>query len=177
MQFKSLETIYVAILVIFLMLTPTFMGLFKKFGVFLFALITMIICVVPSFVSTILAGINYPFTNYNESIMFGLKFNAKEPVFQLEATAAALGNVAIKIGKYASYDIVKENESVRIDPADRALYKGIFDGIAAKGGKMLGSLYSIFVQQIFEHADARWFSPLTAFIMAAIGAVWFISIL
>ncbi|ORD93942.1 NTT2 [Enterospora canceri] len=177
MQYKSFETTYVSLLVIFLMLTPMFMGLFRKFGVFLFALVTLLCCLIPTIISAFFATMNYPFTRYNAKVMFGLGMNVSEPKFQMEALMAALGNVAIKIGKYAFYDVVKEGVSVRIDPANRAVYKGIFDGVAAKGGKMLGSFYIILAQQIFGVNDARWFSPLTVIVMCLISVLWLFAIL
>lgn len=175
--YNSNENIIVSLVVIFLMLTPAFAKLFQLFGVFLFALVTMLCCAFSAVSAMIFAAINYPFTNFNQKIMLGISIPAKKPIFQTEATFAMLSNLLIKIGKYAFYDIVKENISARIDPADRALYKGIFDGVASKGGKMLGSIMGLILTTVTGVKDIRYSTPFNCVVILAICAGWFFCIL
>lgn len=175
--YNSKENIIVSLVVIFLMLTPAFSKLFQVFGVFAFALVTLLCCLFSSLSSTFFAAMNYPFTNFNKKIMFGISIPAKQPHFKLEAVFAMLSNLMIKIGKYAFYDIVKENVSARIDPADRALYKGVFDGVASKGGKMLGSIIGLILTNITGVSDIRYSTPAYAVFIGAICVGWFFCIL
>ena len=170
--FKSNENSIVAMTVIFLMLTPLFALVFKRTGIFLFAFTTLLFCVVSTISALYYAAMNYPFGNFNKKILFGLYVPANEPQFEREAIAAATSNILIKIGKYAFYDLVKENVSTRIDPSDRALYKGVFDGVAAKAGKMLGSVYGIINENIFGANDARYTTPLAMIIATILAIMW-----
>ncbi|KAL6122818.1 hypothetical protein NUSPORA_00076 [Nucleospora cyclopteri] len=178
MSYKAYESFLVAIVVIMLMLSPAFARAFKKFGVFLFGLVPLFLCGWSGLSSYYFASINYPFTNNDKNVFLGFKLTERtEPIFEAECNNAALNNVLIKIGKYAFYDIVKESISARIDPDNRAVYKGVFDGIATKGGKMLGSFYGILMDQFFATSDARYYTSVTAIVICVICFAWFLSVL
>ena len=176
-SYSMSENSLTAMIVIFLMLTPVFAKMFKILGVFTFATITLCCCMFSAITSVIFAAINYPYTNYGSGILFGIKFSSTAPVFKTECSFAMISNMLIKIGKYAFYDIVKENVATRIDPSVRALYKGVFDGVAAKGGKMLGSILGIILANITGVKDARYSTPFFSAVVLLIAIGWFFCII
>jgi len=72
--YKSNESNFVGITVIFLMLSPMFSRAFKKFGVFTFGLFPVAFCIWSGISSFYLAANNYPFTNKNNTVLGGIKF-------------------------------------------------------------------------------------------------------
>ncbi|KAL6122506.1 ATP-ADP carrier protein [Nucleospora cyclopteri] len=171
--YRSYEFAVSAFIVIFLMVVPVFRRLFDKFGVLLFSTVSILLCFFPSLSSFYFSAYNFPITNYDRPLLFGVKFDCSEPKFTQEAFFTTLGNTFIKISKFSFYDIIKENITSKIDPEVRSIYKGIFDGLMPRIGRLSGSLYIIIVSILFTSSDMRFISPLTLIISGILCMLWF----
>ncbi|EPR79683.1 ADP/ATP carrier protein [Spraguea lophii 42_110] len=82
-----------------------------------------------------------------------------------------------KVMKYASFDICKEAISMRIDPQYRSQFKGIYDGMCGKMGKMLGSIIGFIITILFNTQDVREASFVYLIISMIFAVIWIITII
>lgn len=170
-RYKSTECIITSMINIILMLLPFFKKLFSIFGIFTFGLVIVIWPVATLLAYSILVAINYPFTTGGKTVLCGFGISRHHPNFEGESILTCLLNIASKVSKYSFYDIIKESVSAKIDPLNRVFYKGIFDGLVPKCGKLLGTAYVITASLIIGFDDLRRYTFITFFVMCVFGAL------
>lgn len=172
--FKSFDLIFTSIATSCIVISPISL-LPQKFGIRIFAFIPLFIATLGAIIQFILGLVNYPLTG-NDNIwpFHNLNFANKFPY--AEAVCGTMVQSLIKISKYAFFDIVKESIAMKIDPTDRPLFKGVFDGSITKFGKSVGSIYGIVMFNIFQAADARYYFPVTALLIGIFGILWFTAV-
>ncbi|ORD94832.1 NTT1 [Enterospora canceri] len=176
-KYKSIECFLTSAISVYLMLVPVFKRIFGTVGILGFAAVVCAACTVPDFLICLFSTINYPFTHFGERSLFTFGINSATAYFEWEAFLVMTSNLLSKVGKYSFYDVIKESLSVKIDPEKRIIYKGIFDGLAQKIGKLLASIYVIVLVNVFHKNDVRYFAFLTFMIRAALfGLVFFMMI-
>lgn len=168
---KSRETSYTAFATIIVLLTPV-SRLFEWFGVISSGGLPVLITFIGTVATCIMACINYPACG--EENMAGFKWLGEFKKRHEAESFIALATVsAVKVSKYAFFDIVKEAIAMKINPADRALYKSVFDGICGKLGKLFGSFYHIIMENITGGVlDARYFAPVTLILTFLLCLLW-----
>ncbi|EEQ83030.1 hypothetical protein NCER_100161 [Vairimorpha ceranae BRL01] len=105
-----------------------------------------------SWISVFFKKMSYIYTIENYSGMFFLAF--------------------IKVLKYSAFDICKEKMGMRIDPAHRARFKSVYDGIFNKLGKSIGSLYGLAILVALDTDNVRKGSPITLTIAIILIYIW-----
>lgn len=171
MEQKSNEILITAIATVVVLLTPV-SRLFEWFGVISSGGLPVLITFVSLSVTCLFACINYPGGGEDNMPYFRWlgEFNKH---YKIEAWASLLTVSVIKLSKYAFFDIVKEAISMKIDPEIRPLFKSVFDGICGKLGKLIGSFYHIFMENITGGVlDARYFAPVTFTVTFFLCAIW-----
>lgn len=169
-KFNTIDQILVAVTVILLNLSAfstlietsgwVTMGLLTPIMTFLGAVTVMGASIYNSgieglafpWISVMLKKAKYIYTFENYSGMFFLAF--------------------IKILKYSAFDICKEKMGMRIDPAHRARFKSVYDGIFNKLGKSVGSLYGLGVLVALNTDNVRKGSPFTLVISIILVYIW-----
>ena len=175
MFYRTNECMITSMINIILMLLPIFKHLFHVFGIKSFGMI-MVVCPVTIFVVvSIFAAINYPFTNSGQRVLMGLGIYAAENKFGQESALVCFLNIATKVAKFSFYDIIKESISSKIDPTNKVFYKGIFDGIIPKVGKLLGTFYLVLMSIITGRDDVRYFTMISSLFLIAMGVLGVIS--
>jgi len=176
-KYQGLENTCVSIIVIIIMCIPIFTTLFEKFGIGLFGCISIVISAVASIAAGYFSLLNYPGDHNGKSPIFGYSLASKDKYsFDLEAMSVTFFNGAIKVGKYAFFDIIKESVSMKIDLTYRSVFKSVFDGVFGKLGKSAGSGYGILISSITGIDDARYYSPLTTVVVCSSCMGWAVAI-
>lgn len=180
--FKSTDGICTSLLTCVIIISPlTFIP--DTYGIGVFACIPLVISVLGALVQFVFTIINYPitgndvvrpFNKLSDYAVFSPEIEQAKP--RWESIAGTATQIAIKVSKYAFYDIIKEAISMKIDPELRPLFKGVFDGSIAKFGKSAGSMYGIIMYSIFESNDARFYFPITTIIILIFAAIWIYAI-
>lgn len=173
-NFKSIDSQVTSISTSLIIISPI-SSLPDIYGIALFAAVPLIISFVSTFIQLFFSVVNYPLTGYECMWPFN-GFYSKTKFPNAESWFGTAIQSAIKISKYAFFDIVKEAISMKIDPTLRPLFKGVFDGSMAKFGKCAGSLYGIFMSMVFDAFDNRYYFPVTAFLMLVFCILWYFSI-
>lgn len=157
--FNNIEQYITAITVIILNMSP-FSTLIETHGWKLVALITPIIGGVS--VVTILGLAIYNSAAVDQSIpIFNAIFGGNKPRLMMENYSAMICLAAMKIFKFAAFDISKEKISMRIEDKYRPKFKSVFDGIFNKFGKSIGAVYGILITFFVTDLDIRSMSPMT----------------
>ena len=169
--YKTLECKLTSVLSIIFMMLPGFKKLFDEIGIFGFNLIVVICSVGPILIGFIFSAINYPYSYFGKKIFPGIIIPSKDQMFELESIFCMFGNMVNKVSKYAFYDIIKENVTAKINPNNKIVYKGIFDGLAPKAGKLLATAYVILVTTLLNN-HMKYVSFITAIITLLGGGLW-----
>ena len=177
-KYKSMDGTITSLLTCVIILSPlTFIP--DTYGITVFACIPMIVSFLGALVQTFFTVINYPVTGSDcvapfckLSNIYSFSPDAAYKKQGWESWAGTSIQIAIKVSKYAFYDIIKEAIAMKIDPELRPLFKGVFDGSIAKFGKSAGSIYGIIMYAIFESNDSRFYFPITAIIMMIFTILW-----
>lgn len=169
-DFKSIDSQVTSIATSLIIISP--ISSFPDiYGIASFAAVPLIITLVSTFILLFFSIVNFPLTGYDCMWPFqGLYFKTKFP--NAESWFGTGIQSAIKISKYAFFDIVKEAISMKIDPSLRPIFKGVFDGSMAKFGKCAGSLYGILMSMIFDAFDNRYYFPITSLLMVFFCVLW-----
>ncbi|KAF7696554.1 ADP,ATP carrier protein 1 [Cucumispora dikerogammari] len=157
MRYNSILQISTGLFVIFLLCTP-FKKSVQSIGWKLTGLITPSIAIISSVFVFCLATYN----SYKAKttppmvtrIMATIPLPGSENLL-FEVWIGLCSVAALKITKYAAFDIAKELFSMKIPKEYRARYKGVYDGVCGKFGKAGGSLYSLLALAIFQVEDCR----------------------
>lgn len=177
-SFKSLDASCTSLLTCGIIISPLCL-IPDMFGIGLFASVPLVVSLIGAIIQLFFAMANYsitgselayPFNKFGEYLKFDESTRYILPY--VESYASTIIQTAIKVSKYAFYDIIKEAISMKIDPELRPLFKGVFDGSIAKFGKSLGSLYGIIMFAIFKQKDARAYFPYTAIIIFIFCYIW-----
>lgn len=83
---------------------------------------------------------------------------------------------AIKVFKFAAFDVAKEKITMRIEDCHRAKFKSVYDGICNKFGKSGGAVYSIVINSLIADIDLWGMSPVTALFMIPSLILWIRSV-
>ncbi|OQS53883.1 ADP-ATP carrier protein 4 [Ecytonucleospora hepatopenaei] len=169
--YKSTECIITSMATMILMLLPVFKKIFEIFGVLSFGSIVIFWPIINFAVCYFFAAINYPFTNNGNTILCNLGISKTKPNFEAESALICALNIAAKVSKYSFYDIIKESVSSKIDPQNKVFYKGIFDGIMPKTGKLFCVAYFILMTSILNKNDVRYFSAVSLIFLVGMGSV------
>ncbi|KAM0680802.1 hypothetical protein GINT2_001076 [Glugoides intestinalis] len=172
--FKSFDLMFTSLVTCIVMVTPISL-LPDRIGIVAFAMVPLAISVFAAIIQLFFSVTNFPFTGYDNMWPFNT-YNAAIKYPYAESLFGTAMQSLMKISKYAFFDIVKELIAMKIDPANRALFKGVFDGSITKLGKSMGSLYGILMLSTFESFDARYYFPITALIILIFSQFWYIAI-
>ena len=167
---KSSEMGLTSLIVVACMLSPI-SRLYEIFGVFAAGMVPMLISLFGAIFQTYCALINYSALGDNNMSMFSF-FEDSVRKMKLEAYGNLYLISAIKVSKYAFFDIVKEAISMKISPEIRPLFKGVYDGVCGKFGKCVGSVYNIIVVGILKKSDCRYFQPITGTVLLVFCLFW-----
>lgn len=169
--YKTLECKLTSILAIIFIMLPGFKKLFDDVGIFGFNLIVVVCSIGPILIGFIFSAINYPYSHFGKKIFPGIIIPSKDQMFELESIFCMFGNTVNKVSKYAFYDIIKENVTSKINPNNKIIYKGIFDGLAPKAGKLLATTYVIIITTVLNN-HMKYVSFITAIITLLGSIVW-----
>lgn len=109
--------------------------------------------------------------------VFNSMFGGNKSLFVMENLLGTLCLSAMKVFKYAAFDVTKERISMRIEDRYRPKFKSIYDGIFNKFGKSMGALYGIAVSSVFTEIDLRGMSPITSIFIVLFISVWIFSVI
>lgn len=160
-KFKSFDAISSGLLTAAIVLTPLSLYI-DTAGIFYFAMAPIAIIVLATFIMLFFSYVNLPLLPGKALWPFSPLTSSAYNFAVPESYFSTAIQIAIKVSKYAFYDIVKEAISMKIEPDLRPLFKGVFDGSMAKFGKCAGSLYGIIMSSIFPQGDARVYFLITA---------------
>lgn len=172
--FKSTESAITHVVVILVLVSPV-SRLMERFGVLCPGSLPIIISFVGAVSSCYYAMVNFPALG-EDNMAIAKYWNYAERCHTIEIWCGLLTQSAIKISKYAFFDIVKEAISMKINPEIRPLFKGVFDGVCGKLGKCAGSAYGIFMEGLTGKRDARYYAPVTGIILCMFCFLWTIAI-
>lgn len=174
-KYKSCETLATAIITVVVLISPC-SRLCELFGAGLSGSFPIALCFFGILFSTLIALVNYPASGQPNYIFNGL-FRDAERWPRLECVIDVCSSTAIKVSKYAFFDIVKEAISMKISPDERALFKGIYDGVCGKFGKCVGAIYGILMDEFIVHnRDSRYYSLITFCVIAVFSFLWIIAL-
>lgn len=173
-EYKSLEMRWTAALVIVVMLSP-FSKLFEWFGAASSGGIPILISALGAISCTFFAIINFPALGSDNMRIASFGNDAKRSPMGEVYTNLVVSS-AVKISKYAFFDIIKEAISMKINPEIRPLFKGVYDGVCGKLGKCAGSIYGLVMEMITKERDARYYAPVTCIIILLFCFFWTIAI-
>ncbi|WUR03961.1 ADP/ATP carrier protein [Vairimorpha necatrix] len=169
-KFNTIDQILVAVTVITLNLSA-FSTLIETSGWITMGLLTPLM--------TLLGTIIVLGASIYNSGKEGLAFSWISSVFKHASYIYSIENYSgmfflafIKILKYSAFDICKEKMGMRIDPAHRARFKSVYDGIFNKLGKSIGSLYGLGVLVALDTDNVRKASPFTLIISLLLIYIW-----
>jgi len=177
LQYNSNTQIITGLAVALILITP-FNRSVKSFGLKSVGLLTPITCFLGSTIVFLFAAYNIFHSGKNvpklTSLLLGM-FATADPAkakIKAELFTGMVAASAIKIFKYAAFDICKELVSIKIDPDYRPHVKAFSDGMCGKFGKASGSLFALFATAIMGVKDVRATSIVGMLISAVISLVW-----
>ncbi|OAG32066.1 ATP:ADP antiporter, AAA family [Nematocida sp. ERTm5] len=91
---------------------------------------------------------------------------------ELESRVGFYAVNAIKILKYAAFDIGKEAIGIKIPKEYKARFKGVYDGVCGKLGKSLSSNLQILMLGMLNLSDIRTAAFLLAVAVLGVSLVW-----
>ncbi|EIJ88974.1 ATP:ADP antiporter, AAA family [Nematocida parisii] len=91
---------------------------------------------------------------------------------ELESRVGFYAVNAIKILKYAAFDIGKEAIGIKIPKEYKARFKGVYDGVCGKLGKSLSSNLQILMLGMLNLSDIRTAAFLLAVSVLGVSLVW-----
>ena len=169
-KFNSYDQYITSVSVMFLNLS-SFSNYVDTKGWLLVALITPITAFISSF--CILGLGSYNSATEDGSLRFlNRMFNGSPAFYSLENYLGAFCLAALKVFKYAAFDVTKERISMRLDPKQRPKFKSVFDGIFNKFGKSMGAVYGILMINFVSEIDFRGMSPVNLAFVGIILASW-----
>lgn len=171
---KAMEMKWTAGLVIVVMLTP-FAKLFEWFGAASSGGVPIAISLAGAIASTVFAVRNFPALG-EDNMKIVSYWNDAERWPMGEVYTNLVTSSAVKISKYAFFDIIKEAISMKINPEIRPLFKGVYDGVCGKLGKFTGAIYGIVMEIITGQRDARYYAPVTCVIIMSFCLLWTVAI-
>ncbi|KAI5150236.1 ATP:ADP antiporter, AAA family [Enteropsectra breve] len=175
-KYKPTEFIITNVSVIIVLLSPV-ARIYEWYGIGLSSSIALVLSLIGLLSATYGAGVN--FNSCGKDVM---KFSIIEWLSDMEKNPMTevrlnLGfSAALKVSKYAFFDIVKEAISMKIDPGNRTLFKGVFDGVVGKLGKCAGAVYNIAMEGVTTSRDCRYYAPITLLMVMSFCVVWFAAI-
>ena len=170
-KFKSFDTKTNAILTAIIILSPL-SYLIDTRGIFAFSLAPLIVVLISAFAALIFGIMNLPISGLVMMWPFNnINFTVRRP--GLESWVSTCIQIALKVSKYAFYDMVKEEVAMSIEPSLRPMVKGVYDGSMSKLGKFLGSFYGILIAMMFAFDDNRAYFTITFTMILAFCVVWY----
>lgn len=171
----SKEQKFVGLLVVLVLVSPI-ANLIQTHGWITVAIVPPLVTFISSFIVFGSAFFNFPKVGGNSNIVFPSLFKNWKPNFKLECYGGLFCVGAMKIAKYAFYDISKEAISMQIDGMYRAKFKAVYDGLCGKLGKSMGSLYGI-LWSSRGFNDIRASAPITLLLCMFSSAVWIYAVI
>lgn len=171
----SWEQQFVGLLVVLVLLSPV-STLVQTHGWISVAIVPPLVTLVSSVLVFGAAFYNYPKVGGKKGILVPSILNDWAPNFELECYGGLFCVGAMKIAKYAFYDISKEAISMQIDSMYRAKFKAIYDGLCGKFGKSMGSLYGM-AWSLRGFNDVRASAPVTLILCMVASVVWIYAII
>lgn len=173
-KFNTYDQYIVSVMVIILNLSA-FSEIIETYGWIKMGLITPFLMLIGSII-LITAAI------YNSSLeklafpWISNFFKGSNFIYNIENYGGMLFLAFFKIMKYSAFDICKEKMGIRIDPAHRARFKSVYDGIFNKLGKSIGSLYGLGVIVALDTDNVRKGAPFTLGILIVLIYIWIRSV-
>lgn len=170
-QRKSLESKRTSLLTMVVLFVPVARYFIKSSGILIPSLLPIILAFGFTFATCVIAAIDYPLLGEDNMPIVGW-LGELSNLLKLELDVSLATVCAVKITKYAFFDIAKEAISMKINPEIRTLFKGVFDGLCGKLGKLLGAGYGIIMEEITGVRDARYYVPVTVVLLTISCIVW-----
>lgn len=164
------EQLVVGFTVVIVLLSPL-SNFIQTHGWLSIAIVPPIIVLVSSMLVFGAAFYNYPKVGGKSNLFFNDFLKDWKPNLLLECYGGLVAVAALRVAKYAFFDISKEAISMQIDVAYRAKFKAIYDGLCGKLGKSMGSLYGV-ILSFFGLNDARGTAPITLILCVLFSLIW-----
>ncbi|KAM0688284.1 hypothetical protein COBT_000460 [Conglomerata obtusa] len=175
MQTQAENQIYVAAVVILVLCSPCARSI-QIVGWTAVGLATPIWSLVCTGLVLSLAVYNTSASNTNQLAFINNIWGGNDQLLKLEKIAGQIATNGLKIFKYAFFDLAKEAISMRIDKADRPMFKSVYDGICGKLGKSIGGGTQIALGALSNSNDHRCMAQYFIIIIIVIVLFWFNSV-